>query len=112
MSDRTIVEFCISKQQTTPFSLVVPDHRERVGDLLADALYAAKSEWHEPEFAVVTMINSLGEVVPDMSLALGSVRGRLDDVIVVDFIGQIVSDRSILKTQTFKKWLEKHQVPS
>jgi membrane protein DedA with SNARE-associated domain len=110
MTDRTIVEFCLSRHQNSPFTLVVHDTHERVLDLVAEALYAAKSSWDEPEYAVATMICSLGAVVSDLALYLGSQRGQ-HDVLVVDFTAKLVSDRVAYKTHRFGKFLEKHDVP-
>lgn len=111
MSD-TVVEFCISKSQAAPLSLTAHDRGEVVGDLLAEALYQCQSSWDEPEYAVTEIISYLSGSSKDLALAVGSRRRPDADIIVVDFISQLVSDRVVQKSYRFTKWLSKHGVPA
>jgi hypothetical protein len=107
----TVVEFCISKSQAAPLSLTAHERGEVVGDLLAEALYHCQSSWGEPEYAVAEVIAYLGESSKDLALAVGSRRHPDADIIVVDFISQLVSDRTLRKSYRFTKWMSKHGVP-
>lgn len=107
----TVIELCISQEQTSPLSLTIHDPGERVAGLLADALYDCKSTWGEPEYAAATIIARLGEYSRDIALAVSSRRQPGADIFVVDFISKLVSDRTTRKSYKFSKWLERHDVP-
>jgi hypothetical protein len=104
----TVIEFCINKDQAAPLSLVVPDTGERVRDLLADGLYASMR--HSAEQAAPIVISSLCGFYC-AQLVVGGRRVVGTDVIVVDFISGLVSDRATRKTYRFAKFLKKHDVP-
>lgn len=108
ISRRTVIELCISSDQTSVLSLVVPG--ELVPELLAEAMYNVKSCWAEPEYAAAGIIGYLWELSREISIAAG--HRRYDrEVLVVDFISQRVSDRTERRSYKFSKWLERHDVP-
>jgi hypothetical protein len=109
MTRRTIIELCITRDQTSVLSLVMPG--DLIPELLAEALYSVKSCWDEPEYAAAGIIGYLCELSKEISLAVGSRRHFYRDVLVVDFVAQLVSDRTERKSYKFRKWLERHDVP-
>lgn len=108
ISRRTVIELCISQDQTSVLSVVVPG--ELVPELLAEAMYNVKSCWAEPEYAAAGIIGYLWELSREISLAAEPRRFNRD-VLVVDFLSQRVFDRTTQKSYGFNKWLERHGVP-
>lgn len=108
MTRRTVIELCITQDQNSVLSLVIPG--DLVPELLAEALYNVKSSWDEGEFAAAGIVGYLSELSKEISLAVGSRRFD-NDVLVVDFISKLVSDRTERKSYKFSKWLERHDVP-
>ena len=110
MSRHTRIELCLDRDQHTTLALVIKDHGDRVRDLLAEALYAAKLEWNDGTRAAPIIVRKFAKFYR-AQLFIGSQRGVLDATIVVDFISQHVTDIEEGRGCSFGKWLKKHDVP-
>lgn len=101
----TVIEFCITKDQPAPLSMIIPDGGDRVRDMLAEGLYYGD---------VVSVIGVLGSYYERAPLLVGSRRKPYADVLIVDFIDRRVSDHrafSHIRSKTFKRFIKKHGVP-
>jgi hypothetical protein len=107
MSDlqKTIIEFCLERGQLANLSLVVPS--AGAGELLAEALY--RSELRTPGQAVCMIIHRMERVYGLTELVVGGRRDPKADIIVVDFISKLVSDRTEGKSYKFSKWIKRFQ---
>jgi len=105
----TVLEFCLTRGQTSALALVVAGDT-LVPEIVAEALYAAKRYWSEPGRAAPIVIRKMAKFY-DTELVIGGRRMPSADVIVLDFVSGLVSDRTEGRSYTFGKWLKKHDVP-
>lgn len=105
----TIVEFCITREQPAPLSLVVQG-TDLIPETLAEGLYAAKLHWKDGPGAVPIIIRKLAKFYTT-ELVVGGRRQPESHVIVVDFISRLVSDRTEQKSYKFSGWLARYDVP-
>jgi hypothetical protein len=110
-----VIELCLYRGQTMTLALVVTGDA-LVPEIVAEALYAAKRHWGDPGRAAPIVIRKLAKFY-DTELVIGSwttsgaARKLGSDVIVLDFVSGLVSDRTERKSYRFAKWLKGHGVP-
>lgn len=107
----TVIELCLYRGQTMTLALVVTSDA-LVPEIVAEALYAAKRHWDHPGRAAPIVIRKLAKFY-DTELLVGSQRAQRPnaDVLVLDFVSGLVSDRTERKSYRFAKWLKGHGVP-
>jgi hypothetical protein len=105
----TVLELCLYRGQTTTLALVVTGDA-LVPEIVAEALYAAKRHWDNPGRAAPIVIRKMAKFY-DTQLVVGGQRTPDTDVLVLDFVSGLVSDRTEGKSYRFSKWLKGHGVP-
>jgi hypothetical protein len=110
MSDSTVIEFCLTREQSVVISLVIYE-RHLVEETLAEALYAARLDWARPTYAFPTVVRKFAKFYTT-ELKLTHQRLQPDrTAFVVDFTSALVSNRDEGKAYTLPRFLKEHDVP-